>query len=98
MPTIWERLIHTGGDGSTLGTYDTPFGRLSGLICGENINSLARTALLLEGEVIHVASWPAFGTKGYERQFHTIGTSCFLGPMALYWVDIESWCLRSGSA
>ena len=72
VPTIWERLIHTGGDGSTLGTYDTPFGRLSGLICGENINSLARTALLLEGEVIHVASWPSFGTKGYERQFHTM--------------------------
>lgn len=72
IPTIWERLVHTGGDGSTLQTYQTPFGGLSGLICGENINSLARTTLLLEGEVIHVASWPAFGTKGYERQAHTM--------------------------
>ena len=72
VPTVWERLVHTGGDGSTLGTYDTPFGGLSGLICGENINSLARTALLLEGEVVHVASWPAFGIQGYERQFHSM--------------------------
>lgn len=72
IPTASERLIHTGGDGSTLATYPTPFGRLSGLICGENINSLARTALLLDGEVIHVASWPAFATRGYERQFHTM--------------------------
>ncbi len=72
VPTIWERLVHTGGDGSTLNTYDTPFGGLSGLICGENINSLARTALLLEGEVVHVASWPSFATQGYERQFHTM--------------------------
>ncbi|MBI2822227.1 MAG: carbon-nitrogen hydrolase family protein [Acidobacteria bacterium] len=72
IPTASERLIHCGGDGSTLLTYPTPFGGLSGLICGENINSLARTALLLEGEVVHVASWPAFATRGYERQFHTI--------------------------
>ncbi|MBI2959215.1 MAG: carbon-nitrogen hydrolase family protein [Betaproteobacteria bacterium] len=72
IPTASERLIHVGGDGSTLLTYDTPFGGLSGLICGENINSLARTALLLDGEVVHVASWPTFATRGYERQFHTM--------------------------
>ena len=72
IPTAGERLVHTGGDGSTLLTYDTPFGGLSGLICGENINSLARTALLLDGEVVHVASWPTFATRGYERQFHTM--------------------------
>jgi len=72
VPTIWERLIHSGGDGSTLGTFPTPFGGLSGLICGENINSLARTTLLMEGEVVHVASWPCFGTDCYKRQFHTM--------------------------
>ena len=72
IPTAGERLIHTGGDGSTLLTYDTPFGGLSGLICGENINSLARTALLMDGEVVHVASWPAFAVQGNERQYHTM--------------------------
>jgi len=72
IPTAGERLIHTGGDGSTLLTYDTPFGGLSSLICGENINSLARTTLLMDGEVVHVASWPAFATQGNERQYHTM--------------------------
>lgn len=72
VPTLGERLIYTGGDGSTLNTYDTPFGGLSGLICGENLNSLARMSLLMDGEVVHVASWPAFGARGFERQFHTM--------------------------
>ena len=72
IPTGTERLIHTSGDGSTLHTVDTPFGGVSGLICGENLNSLARTSLLLDGEVVHVASWPAFATTGYERQSETI--------------------------
>ena len=71
-PTLGERLVHVGGDGSTLLTYDTPFGGLSGLICGENVNSLARTALLIDGEVVHVASWPAFAVRGHERQAHTM--------------------------
>lgn len=65
-PTTNERLIHCAGDGSTLTTLAAPFGGLSALICAENMNSLARTALLLEGAVVHVASWPAFATTGYE--------------------------------
>ncbi len=60
MPTIHERLVHTGGDGSTLDVFDTVFGGLSGLICGENTNPLARFTLLAKGEVIHAANWPAF--------------------------------------
>jgi nitrilase len=60
MPTGSERLVHAPGDGSGLRTYKTPFGPIGGLLCGENTNSLARVALLLQGERIHVASWPAF--------------------------------------
>ncbi len=33
---------------------------------------MARTALLLDGEVVHVASWPAFATRGFEQQSHSI--------------------------
>jgi aliphatic nitrilase len=66
MPTVHERLVHTGGDGSTLDVFDTAYGRLSGLICGENANPLARFALLAKGEVIHVAGWPAF-TSAQQR-------------------------------
>ena len=58
MPTVGERLVHTGGFGDTLQTFDTEFGRISGLICGENSNPLAIFALAAQGTCIHVASWP----------------------------------------
>ncbi len=58
MPTVGERLVHTGGFGDTLRAFDTEFGRISGLICGENSNPLAIFALASEGTRIHVASWP----------------------------------------
>lgn len=58
--TDTERLVQTVGDGSTLRTYDTPVGPFGGLICGEHTNSLPRVSLLLQGERIHVASWPSF--------------------------------------
>lgn len=60
MPTLAERIVHTGGWGDTLKAYDTPFGMVSGLICGENANPLAASALMAMYPVAHVASWPAF--------------------------------------
>lgn len=60
VPTWTERLVHTGGDASTLKVFQADVGPVSGLICGENTNSFYRTALLLQGERVHVASWPAF--------------------------------------
>ena len=58
MPTVGERLVHTGGFGDTLRVFDTEFGKVSGLICGENSNPLAIFALAAQGTCIHVASWP----------------------------------------
>lgn len=66
VPTFTERLVHTGGDGSGLHVYPTPFGELGGLICGEHGNSLARFALLALGEKIHAASWPAYPTAANQ--------------------------------
>jgi nitrilase len=57
VPTWAEKLTWTGGDGSSLRVYDTEIGRLGGLACGENTNTLARFALLGQGEVVHVASY-----------------------------------------
>lgn len=67
MPTFVERLVHKAGDGSGLKVYQTRFGGLGGLICGENTNSLARFALLLQEERVHVASWPAFCTPWTQQ-------------------------------
>jgi nitrilase len=58
MPTVGERLVHTGGYGDTFGAFQTEFGPASGLICGENSNPLAIFALTAEGTRIHVMSWP----------------------------------------
>ncbi len=66
VPTWTERLVHAGGDASTLKSFDSDVGAVGGLICGENTNSFYRLALLLQGERIHVASWPAF--PGRARQ------------------------------
>jgi aliphatic nitrilase len=65
MPTVGERLVHTGGHGDTFGAFATEFGPMSGLICGENSNPLAVFALIAEGTRIHVMSWPNhFPTSG----------------------------------
>jgi len=58
MPTVGERLVHTGGYGDTLRVFDTEIGILSGLICAENANPLAIFALAAQGAQIHIASWP----------------------------------------
>lgn len=60
MPTYAEKLVHAAGDGRGLRVYETPYGRLGGLICGENGNPLARYALAAQGEAIHAAAWPAY--------------------------------------
>src|SRR3981081_646976 len=54
-----------GGFGDTFGAFQTEFGPMSGLICGENSNPLAVFALTAEGTRIHVMSWPNhFPTSG----------------------------------
>jgi nitrilase len=63
VPTTTERLVWAAGDGDSLRVYPTPYGEIGGLICGENTNSLARFALLAQGEKIHTAHWPANPTE-----------------------------------
>ncbi len=64
VATWGERAVWAGGDGSTLGVFPTPFGALGTLNCGENLNSLARYALLAQGERIHVANFPSAAVAG----------------------------------
>src|SRR5712691_3517804 len=49
MPTGGERLVWGYGDGSTLVSFETPFGRLGGLTCWENYMPLARFAMYAQG-------------------------------------------------
>ncbi len=56
VPTGGERLVWAQGDGSTLHVYDTPFGKLGGLICWENYMPLARYTMYAWGTQIYVAA------------------------------------------
>ena len=56
VPTGAERLVWAQGDGSTLHVFDTPFGKLGGLICWENYMPLARYAMYAWGTQVHVAA------------------------------------------
>ena len=58
MPTMSERVVWGRGDGSDLGVFDTPLGKISGLICGEHTMDLSRYALISQGEQIHISVWP----------------------------------------
>ena len=60
LPTWSEKLVWAFGDGSTLNVYDTEIGRIGALICGENTNSLAKYALISQGEQIHISTYPPF--------------------------------------
>lgn len=59
MPTHEERCVWGMGGHDDLQVFDTTVGRVAGLVCGNNQMTLAKYALLMRGEQIHIASWPA---------------------------------------
>lgn len=58
MPTFYEKLVWSPGDGAGLRVDDTRIGRVGMLICGENTNPLARYTMIAQGEQLHIASYP----------------------------------------
>jgi nitrilase len=87
MPTVGERLVHTGGFGDTFGAFQTEFGPASGLICGENSNPLAVFALTAEGSRLHVMSWPNhFPTSGDPMRNRVAIDSQAFAQMSKAWV------------
>lgn len=86
VATGGERTIWGQGDGSTLPVFDTPFGRLGGLICWENYMPLARAALYARGIDVYLA--PTWDTSdcwlatlrhiAKEGRVVVVGTNSFL--------------------
>ncbi|GJQ14410.1 hypothetical protein GpartN1_g6201.t1 [Galdieria partita] len=59
VPTFAEKLTWSNGDGSGLEVLgNKQLGRIGVLICGENTNTLARFALIAQGEQIHISTYP----------------------------------------
>lgn len=68
MPTLGERLVHAAGDAIGLRAFESPVGRIGGLMCGENQNPLAAFVLDAQGINIHVAAWPSHFNLGVNMQ------------------------------
>jgi predicted amidohydrolase len=68
VPTFAEKMVWSRGDGSGMRVWETDIGRLGTLACGENSNTLARYALLAQGEQVHVANYPALGLSSQLGQ------------------------------
>ncbi|MCA1708603.1 MAG: carbon-nitrogen hydrolase family protein, partial [Actinobacteria bacterium] len=70
VPTGSERTIWGMGDGSTLETFPTPFGRVGGLICWENYMPLARFFVYSQGIDIWFAPTLAGGDAWIATMQH----------------------------
>ncbi len=60
VPTLGEKLTYAPGDAAGLKAVPTDLGRIGVLICGENMNTLARFALLAQGEQVHITTFTPF--------------------------------------
>ena len=78
-PTGSERLIWAEGDGSTLTTVDTPYGRMGGLICWENYMPLARVAMYRKNVRLYMAP-TADSREGWQATMRHIALEgrCFV--------------------
>ena len=112
VPTYTERLVWGQGDGSGLRTVETPVGRLGALVCWEHWMPLARQALHVAGEQIHVALWPTVkDTSQLASRHYAFEGRCYVLAAGLLMrardlpaelvdggEDPERWVLRGGSA
>lgn len=69
MPSFSERTIWGWGDGSGLHVFETPLGRLGGLICWEHEMTLVKFALYGRGEQVHASVWPAWSNQRAHIDF-----------------------------
>lgn len=66
VPTVGERIVHTGGAGDSVRVFPTEFGAISGLMCGENSNPLLTYSMQALGARVHVAAWPSFFNRAAD--------------------------------
>jgi nitrilase len=58
IPTGAERTVWAQGDGGTADAFDTPFARIGGLICWENLMPLARQSVYNAGvQILATPTW-----------------------------------------
>jgi aliphatic nitrilase len=92
-PTYHERMIWGQGDGSGLHAVATAVGRVGALACWEHYNPLARYALMVDHEELHVSMFPGslVGDIFAEQiavtiRHHALEAGCFV-VNATGWLD-----------
>ena len=78
-PTAAERVIWGEGDGSTMPVIATPFGKLGGLVCWENMMPLARMVMYGKGVELYIAP-TADGRESWQATIRHIALEgrCFV--------------------
>lgn len=82
VPTTVEKLIWARGDGAGLKVANAKIGHLGALVCGENTNTLARFALIAQGEQIHIASYPSRFARPADGQPYDIENATWIRAAA----------------
>lgn len=94
MPTFIERLFWGQGNVEDLRVWETDIGRVGALTCGEHVMTLARGALIAQGEDFHVAVFPgafALHTGPELEELDADGTS-FWGHTMVRAHALEAGC------
>ncbi len=84
-PTHVERSVFGEGDGTDLGVYDTPLGRVGALCCWEHLQPLSKYAMYAQNEQVHIASWPSFSV--YRGAVHALGPEVNNAASQIYAVE-----------
>ncbi len=93
LPTFSERTFWGSGNGEDLVVFDTDIGRIGGLICGENLNTQLRAAMIAMGEDIHIAVFPgAFALHTGPRLEEWDTTGSFWGHSVTRAHSLEAGC------
>lgn len=74
LPSNRERVFWHRGDAPDLrAVWETPYGRVGGLICYEHLQPLFKYALMAQGEQVHCAVWPGWPDyRGWRTNRHVI--------------------------
>ena len=79
IPTYTERLVWGQGDAAGLEAVKTDFGRVGALVCWEHWMPMARQALHISGEDVHVAVFPTVHeTHQIASRHYALEGRCFV--------------------
>lgn len=93
VPTFVERMYWGSGDASDINVYETDIGRIGGLICGENLVTTLRAAMIGMGEDLHVAVYPgAFALHTGPRLQEWNNAGDFWGHFVTRAHSLEAGC------